>query len=149
VVRMVALVGLGSILQRFVPIAWWAGLLGHPTVVPDGLPLRKTNGKPEGIAAEITRAIANACEILPWSPSCLAQAFAGQRALHRRGHAGIVVIGLRPRRNTHERNWPVHAWLIAHGHILTGAESSDTYYPASAHIFGDADVALRSSDSPA
>ncbi len=142
------LVTIGSLLQKFVPITIWAGWLGTTMKVPQELSTVTFRDDPGGDAGELATAITLACDALPWTPSCLAQAFAGQQVLRQKGKSGIVIIGLRPRWKKYKRNWPAHAWLIFEGQIVTGGAVSHRYFPASAHVIGDIRAAFTETANP-
>ncbi len=129
----------GALLQKFVSIVRWGHFLGTAGPVPHQVKSVTHSESLSGNARQIREAISMACELLPLAPSCLAQAFAGQRVLKSRNIPGIVIIGLRPRKKT---AWPAHAWLITEGTIVTGGAISHKYFPASAHTFGDQILAL-------
>ncbi len=141
-VKVTLLVAIGSLLQKFVPISQWSNWLGAVESVPSGLSDIDYSQRISGKAGELSSAISKASELLPWTPSCLAQAFAGQQVIRRSGESGIVVIGLRPRKKKSTKTWPAHAWLIYQGQIITGGAVSHRYFPASAHVIGDRDAAL-------
>ena len=60
---------------------------------------------------------------LPWSPTCLAEATAGQVMLRRRGGSGVVVIGLR-KDPEDPATWQAHAWLLGGKGALTGGPAA-------------------------
>ncbi len=130
--RAIPLVIWGSMLQKWVPIMKWGHLLGRAGPVPSSLRALSNIPAAPGEVLEISKSVARACTILPWTPTCLAKAFAGQRLLLAEGRPGVVVIGLKLGDNN---RWPAHAWLISEDKILTGGEVSDQYFPASAHTF--------------
>ena len=89
----------GAVAQKWVPMRRWSGVLGEAGEVPGswrgrtvrGIPERAGDDAERDVAVAVDRAMAH----LPGTPSCLAQAFAGQVMLRRRGRGGVVVIGLR------------------------------------------------------
>jgi hypothetical protein len=143
--RTVPLVILGSLLQKLVPMTRWGHLIGEVHRVPKEISSIRHDHEMGGESASLAKAIARACTLLPWTPSCLAQAFAGQRILHAKGKPGAVVVGLRPESAV---EWPAHAWLIADGHIITGGAISHQYFPASVHSFENPLSAIRPKPSP-
>lgn len=149
VLWLAILVTIGSLLQKFVPITIWVGWLGSTMKVPEELSTITYRDDPRGNPGKLAKAITLACNALPWTPSCLAQAFAGQQVLRQKGKSGIVIIGLRPRWKKYKRNWPVHAWLISEGQIVTGGAVSHRYFPASAHVIGETRAALTDVGNPA
>ncbi len=114
-----------SAAQRWVPMARWSRVLGTARAVPS-----EWNDKPidqlTTEAASLTEyrvviAITRGAHLLPWKPSCLAEAAAGQVMLARRGEPGVVVVGLRP---TPEGVWAAHAWLLGRVGALTGGPAA-------------------------
>jgi len=73
----------------------------------------------------VAGAIRRASQLLPFEPTCLAQAGAGQMMLRRRHHPGVVVIGLR----RGEADWDAHAWLLGHAGALTGGPAARGFTP--------------------
>ena len=119
----------GTVLQKWFPMTRWGRLIGTPEK-PDTAspPLAAKQLSPT--AQELSKDISRACRLLPFAPSCLAQAFAGQRLLMARGTPGEVTIGLR---RGSEGPWPAHAWLILDGQAITGTGMSDHFYPATTY----------------
>lgn len=123
----------GSILQKFVPMTRWGhllGTLGPANVSSHPGPPPPPSEPSHSLAVAITRA----CRWIPWTPTCLAQAFAGQRLLIARETPGQITIGLRPEGPT---KWPAHAWLIVDGYVITGAIEKEVYFPAASYRFID------------
>lgn len=114
----------GAAAQRWVPMPRWSGVLGRAREVPDAwrgrtvhdIPELAADGPERDVAVAVDRALAH----LPVAPSCLAQAFAGQVMLRRRGRGGVVVIGLRRGAD----RWDAHAWLLGSLGALTGGPAA-------------------------
>ncbi len=142
--RSIPLVIAGSLLQKFVPMTKWGHLIGAVHAVPQEI---RSHAGPDHLsedAARLAKAIARSGTVLPWTPSCLAQAYAGQRILRSQGKHSAVVVGLRPEGSA---QWPAHAWLISGGEIITGGAISGQYFPASVHSFGSPLAALTPQSS--
>lgn len=107
----------------------WGHLIGQPGR-PSAPQAPSAAAETSETAQRLARTIERACQILPYTPSCLAQAFAGQRILIGQGHPGEVVIGLQ-RGQTGQ--WPAHAWLILDGHTITGGGVAEQYFPATTY----------------
>ena len=112
----------------------WGRVLGQPTEVPAAwrgqvvttLPVRAGTAH----EASVARAIHRGCQRLPWEPTCLAQATAGQLMLRRRGDSGVVVIGLRRQEGS---EWSAHAWLLGRLGALTGGRAADGFTAATVY----------------
>ena len=127
VVAMVLLTVFGAA-QRWVPMRRWSGVLGRAAAVPPAwldqriatLPVRA------GSVAErqVLVAVQRAARALPWTPTCLAEAAAGQVLLRRVGAAGVVVIGLRRTDPAVSAEWDAHAWLLGARGALTGGPAA-------------------------
>lgn len=141
--RSIPLVILGSVLQKWVPMTRWGHLIGEVHAVPQEFRSVVSSDHLSAPSRRLAKAIGRSCTLLPWTPSCLAQAFAGQRLLHSYGQPGAVVIGLKPEGNA---EWPAHAWLVSGGEVISGGAISHEYFPASIHSFGDPVGALASSE---
>lgn len=119
--------------QRFIPMPWWAGVLGRSAHVPSrwqGLKAPTTIQR--GIVIKeraVAIAIRRACLRLPYKPTCLVQASAGQIMLRRRGRSGVVVIGLRLAPVSTGKSWEAHAWLLGEGGAITGGENAQGFTP--------------------
>ncbi|MCW2791287.1 MAG: hypothetical protein JWO76_385 [Nocardioides sp.] len=121
------LLSVGEVLKRRVPMTRWAWVLGRSCAVPDAWRGRRTTllrsraaSRAEGnVAVAVRRAAAR----LPWEPTCLAEAFAGQVMLRRRHEPGAVVIGLR-RPAEPDQPWDAHAWLVGRLGALTGGPAA-------------------------
>ncbi len=127
--RVTTLLLIGTLLQKFVPMTRWGHLLGTP-----GRPDRTNHGDQKspapGDVLALEKALGQVARILPYTPSCLAQAFAGQRMLISRGIPGTVTIGLRQEGTS---NWPAHAWLHAGGRVITGGGVGEVYFPTTSY----------------
>jgi hypothetical protein len=108
----------------------WSAVLGHSASVPsswsgrtiDRIPARAGDARERRVA----RAVERASQLLPGTPSCLAQATAGQVMLRCRHQAGVVVIGLRrPEDPTAE--WDAHAWLLGRSGALAGGPAASGF----------------------
>ena len=119
----------GSFLQRWVPMTRWKHLLGSPRQVSPAERATIITATTSSSESQVAKAIGRASSVLPWTVTCLAQAFGGQRLLERFGHPSAVVIGVKP--GDSER-WPSHAWLVSEGKVITGAEGGRGYSPVSA-----------------
>lgn len=138
--------------KRVAPMRYWAFLLGRPRPVPDGWRGRAVErlGR-AGPATEperlVVQAVRRAVRRLPWRPSCLAQAVAGQVMLRRRGSAGVVVIGLRPDSvdGVGRDGAPAHAWLLGPSGPMLGAAASTGFTPVT--VF-ETSAGVRAQDVP-
>ncbi len=122
-----SLLAIGGAFQRWVPLRRWSRVLGEPVAVPTawaghavGDPV--AGGGPGAPTSEhvVRAAVSRGSRRLPWHATCLAEAFAGQVMLRRRGRAGVVVIGLRRTDST----WDAHAWLLGASGVLTGGRAA-------------------------
>ena len=121
----------GAAAQKWVPLPRWSGVLGAHAEVPRAwrgqsvaeLPVRAEDDVERAVAVAVDRALAH----LPAQPSCLAQAFAGQVMLRRRGRTGVVVIGLRPAPAGIDGRWDAHAWLMGRQGALTGGPAAEGF----------------------
>lgn len=112
--------------QKWVPMPRWSRVLGEPQPVPANwsgaqivtLPTRAASLNERRVAGSIRRA----SELLPFEPTCLAQATAGQIMLRQRREPGTVVIGLR--RPDRPGAWDAHAWLLGRQGALTGGPAA-------------------------
>lgn len=126
-VEALVLVGVAAAAQKWVPMPRWSPLLGRQAAVPDQwrgqavetLPVAAGSLTESRVAGSVRRA----SQLLPWEPTCLAQATAGQIMLRRRGEPGQVVIGLR-RPDDADRPWDAHAWLLGTRGALTGGPAA-------------------------
>jgi hypothetical protein len=127
--RVTVLLLIGTLLQKFVPMTRWGHLLGTPGR-PDSTNHRDQKSLAPGDVMALEHALGQGARILPYTPSCLAQAFAGQRMLISQGIPGTVTIGLRPEGKS---NWPAHAWLHAGGRVITGGGVGEVYFPTTSY----------------
>ncbi|TLU87956.1 MAG: lasso peptide biosynthesis B2 protein [Chlorobium sp.] len=122
-----------GVAQRYIPMSWWSGVLGRNAHIPkhwQGVEKaitmqRGSNIKERAVAIAIRRA----CQRLPFKPTCLAQASAGQIMLRHRGRSGVVVIGLRRNPVSTGKNWEAHAWLLGEFGAVTGGENAHEFTP--------------------
>lgn len=118
---------LTSAAQRWVPMRRWSCVLGAAAPVPETWG-RHTgsvrSAAADGAEANVARAIRVGANHLPWEPSCLAQATAGQYMLRRRGTPGVVVIGMRRTQDTAPET---HAWLMGKAGALTGGPAAEGF----------------------
>jgi hypothetical protein len=133
--------------KRVAPMRYWAFLLGRPRPVPGDWRGRAVErlartGPASGRERLVVQAVHRAGRRLPWRPSCLAQAAAGQVMLRRRGSAGVVVIGLRPGAGGGS---PAHAWLLGPSGPLLGAAASTGFTPVTVFETG---AGVRAEDVP-
>lgn len=127
VVEAMVLLAVFGLAQRAVPMRRWSGVLGSPVAPPQPwlgtrvatLPSRAANLT----EARAARAVRRASRVLPWSPTCLAEAAAGQVLLRQLGQPGVVVIGLRAP-STSGAKWDAHAWLMGRSGALTGGPAA-------------------------
>jgi hypothetical protein len=81
-------------------------------------------------------ALTRASRLIPFHPTCLAQATAGQVMLRRRGEPGVVVLGLRRPEIEGDGSaspaWGVHAWLVGTEGALTGGSAASGFTATSA-----------------
>lgn len=126
------LVSLAAAAQKWLPMAQWSRALGIAMPVPPSWTGRTVAQLPTVAATPVERLVAGhvrrATKLLPWTPTCLAQASAGQVMLRRRGQPGVVVIGLRPGSVPDER-WGAHAWLLGAKGALTGGPAARGFTP--------------------
>lgn len=124
-VEAMALLAVGSALQKWVPMPKWSFVLGHAGAVPEPWSNARQPALPQRAATPIERRVARAVRAggkrLSWQPTCLAEAIAGQALLRQFGEPGVVVIGLRP---TDEGPWDAHAWLLGRSGALTGGPAA-------------------------
>jgi hypothetical protein len=130
VVAMVLLTVFGAA-QRWVPMRWWSGVLGRAAAVPPAWLDQRIASLPvrAGSVAErqVLLAVRRAAQALPWSPTCLAEAAAGQVLLRGAGTAGVVVIGLRRTDPAVSAEWDAHAWLLGTQGALTGGPAASGF----------------------
>lgn len=123
---MVLIAGAG-VAQRWLLMPRWSTIIGDHAPVPadwareGSLPLRSA----DLVEDRVRRAILSGSRHLPWTPTCLAEATAGQMMLRTRGTAGVVVIGLR--RADSGDIWDAHAWLLGARGAITGGQAADGF----------------------
>ena len=119
---------LGAAAQKWVPMPRWSRVLGHHAAVPDAWLGQEVVRLPAIAASPVERQVAVAVKSgvqrLPFEPTCLAQATAGQIMLRVRHSAGVVVIGLRPNPDGQDGRWDAHAWLLGRAGALTGGAAA-------------------------
>ncbi len=135
--------------QRWVPMPRWSTLLGKVGSPPDKWKGPSAEGVPERAGSPTERrvalAVGRASSALPFTPTCLAQATAGQLMLRLRGEPGTVVVGLIPPTPTRgminpgvdvQPAWGAHAWLmgsvgsLAGGPAAAGFTATTVFRPA-------------------
>jgi len=119
--------------QRFIPMAWWSVCLGCNARVPKHWQGVKPVITMQRLSVIEERAIAiaikRACRRLPFKPTCLVQASAGQVMLRLRRRSGVVIIGLRLDPIAIGKRWEAHAWLIGEWGAITGGENAHEFTP--------------------
>ena len=124
---MVLLTATGAA-QRWLPMPRWSRVLGQPGPVPAAWQGREVTALPVAFGSHLELRVASAIhrgsQILPWTPSCLAEAATGQIMLGRRGEPGVVVVGLRRPDAAHSEGWDAHAWLIGMRGAITGGAAA-------------------------
>ena len=109
----------------------WSRVLGEHGGVPEAWRGRSVRALPEQADGPVEESVAFAIERamahLPVAPSCLAQAFAGQVMLRRRGRSGVVVIGMRRAASGPHGRWDAHAWLLGDRGALTGGPAAEGF----------------------
>jgi hypothetical protein len=75
-------------------------------------------------AAQIGFAVARASRLVPRS-TCLVQALAAQRLLHRANHASSLHVGVKPSGS----QLLAHAWVECAGAVVVGGEEAALYTP--------------------
>jgi hypothetical protein len=128
--------------QKFVPIKRWRHLLGEAEAAQPIFDARvfSPQDAPQSVDALVTKAIRRAITVLPYTPSCLAQAAAGMALLQGYGRGAEVVIGLQ-KRDEQPGSWPAHAWLATDAGILTGGTQVDEFHPTSLFRYSPLDPA--------
>lgn len=136
VVQAMGLLAVGGALQKWVPMERWSGLLGEHGPVPQQWQGSAIVRLPARVDGQVEKAVAFAIQSgarrLPWKPTCLAEATAGQVMLRRRGGPGVVVIGLRPNGTP---KWDAHAWLLGRRGALTGGPAAQGFTPTTVFEF--------------
>lgn len=124
------LLGVATAAQRWIPMRHWSWVLGVASPVPapwlDRTVIQLPQRAASGLERQVAGSLHRAAGALPWGPSCLAQAAAGQVMLRRRGRPAVVVIGLRAGPDGAEsgRRWDAHAWLLGSQGALTGGPAA-------------------------
>jgi hypothetical protein len=128
VAEAMMLLGLASIAQHWIPMPRWSSILGKAAAVPSAWQGEPIDALPLGSAtpaeAKAVKAIRSASRRVPWKPTCLAEATAGQLLLRQLGAPGVVVIGLRARDEVTSAGWDAHAWLLGRHGALTGGPAA-------------------------
>lgn len=128
VVEAAVLLTASSAAQRWVTMPRWSRVLGVAAPVPDDWQGRRVEGLSTSAANVLEYRVASAVRrgalLLPWTPTCLAEAAAAQVMLARRGAPGVVVIGLRPGATG---AWDAHAWLLGRQGALTGGPAAEGF----------------------
>jgi hypothetical protein len=116
-----------GVAQRAVPMRWWSRVLGRMAAPPASWGAERVDHLPARVGSRlewhVARAVRRAGRALPWSPTCLAEAAAGQVLLRQYRAPGVVVIGLRPVPQPGAR-WDAHAWLLGRRGALTGGPAA-------------------------
>lgn len=127
VLQAMVLVSAAGAAQKWVPMVKWSRVLGEHGAVPAAWRGHAIEALPASRDTEVENQVAGAIRAasrhLPWKPTCLAEATAGQVMLRRRGAPGVVVIGLRPG-PTGQAKWDAHAWLLGTRGALTGGPAA-------------------------
>jgi hypothetical protein len=128
VAEAMVLLGLALIAQRWLRMSRWSSVLGKATAVPSAWHGRPIEALPLGSAtpteAQAVKAVRSACRRVPWTPTCLAEATAGQLLLRQLRSPGVVVIGLRAPDGATSAGWDAHAWLLGRHGALTGGPAA-------------------------
>lgn len=123
---LVARVLVGHVPVRY----WWRRVDTGPDSPPNPEDLAAPRRPPaqRRFPLRVGRTVCKVARHAPFSALCLPQAMAAQWMLRRRGIQSRMVFGAR-RGRTPERAIDFHAWLIAGGECVIGAEGVDTYSP--------------------
>lgn len=148
VIEAMVLLTAAGLAQRLVPMRFWARVLGRPASPPPewlGVRVGRLPVQPASLAeARVARAVRRAARALPWEPTCLAEATAGQVLLRQAGRPGVVMIGLRPAGSVagpltnpvvgpvagpvgSPTRWDAHAWLMGERGAITGGPAADGF----------------------
>ncbi|MFM2438392.1 MAG: hypothetical protein RLZ55_1211 [Actinomycetota bacterium] len=134
VLEAMGLLVMGAAAQKWVPMTRWALVLGHHGAVPEAWSGQEVVRLPAVAASLVERRVAGAIRSgvrrLPFEPTCLAQATAGQIMLRARHSPGVVVIGLRPKPERDAGPWDAHAWLLGRVGALTGGPAAKGFTAA-------------------
>jgi hypothetical protein len=138
-VEAMTLVALAAGAQRWVPMVKWSWALGEAGPVPADWVASDSSEAAIGVESQVERqvraAVQRACMSLPFEPTCLARAAAGQVMLRHRGEPGTVVIGLRKSASgvalpsPVPSAWAAHAWLRGSAGILLGGPEAEGFTP--------------------
>ena len=119
-----------SAAQKWVPMPRWSRVLGVAAAVPGDWQGQRVEGLSTSAASVLEYRVASAvrrgARLLPWTPTCLAEAAAAQVMLARRGAPGVVVVGLRPGPSA-TGTWDAHAWLLGRQGALTGGPAAEGF----------------------
>lgn len=133
--------------QKWVAMPSWSKVLGDHGDVPPAWRGQRIERLPQRADSRLERVVAiavhRAAARLPWKPTCLAEATAGQMMLRRRGRSGVVVIGLCPDMATDDGRWGAHAWLLGRAGCLTGGPAARGF---TATTVFEAPAGIRSTD---
>ena len=131
VVGAMLLLALLGIAQKLIPMPRWSRILGRVGEVPPAWRGSKVGQLPyrSSSVAEtrVARSVARAVRALPWTPTCLAEAAAGQVLLRLAGSPGVVVIGLKRTEPETTGPWDAHAWLMGASGSLTGGAAASGF----------------------
>ncbi len=124
----------GAAAQKWLPMPRWSFVLGKHGAVPESWRGQRVVRLRAAAASlgerRVAKAILRGSEWLPFEPTCLAQATAGQVMLRRRHEPGVVVIGLRPNGENRHGRWDAHAWLLGRVGALTGGAAASGFTAA-------------------
>lgn len=128
-VQAMGLLCVAAAAQRWIPMTRWSWVIGRHGRVPpawDGQTIVELpNRAATPTERRVARSLRRASRLLPWEPTCLAQATAGQIMLRERGEPGTVVIGLRRPDDARDgQPWDAHAWLLGRDGALTGGPAA-------------------------
>lgn len=131
VVAAMVLVSVFGLAQRLIPMPWWSRAIGRVGEVPPKWRGKKMDALPHQSSSiaeiRVARSVARAVSALPWTPTCLAEAAAGQVLLRCCGAPGVVVIGLRRTDTKMGETWETHAWLMGRSGALTGGGAASGF----------------------
>ena len=117
--------------QRWLPMPRWSRVLGVAGPVPSTWRGQEVAALPVAFGSvvefRVGSAIARGGQLLPWTPTCLAEAATGQVMLARRGEPGVVVVGLRRGNEADGAAWDAHAWLVGARGAVTGGPAAEGF----------------------
>jgi hypothetical protein len=87
-----------------------------------------------GAAARVGAAVAAAARRLPWRPTCLRQAVAAGRMLHRRGIGSRIHLGVAAEPGA----LAAHAWVTVGGRVVLGGRGAERFTAVAAFTPGPA-----------